>query len=327
MLFGASAKNSDKMTEIKGTKELEKRWPSKSGTLHVGIGARNDDYDANEQAPSSQNSTGNLKNLRTPPTCAEVNKKNNNSSSQTDHVKRQAIRSTIDSFYNDPRSPLHEGFTTFHKGIMTQNLFDLRSTNETLYLRLMTDVAHGVFPQEEDWPLYATGDSGWTLPKHVSAAQKCVMEKDRYPPNSKDEMPTADEGSKMDKDRRLRVGGSTSAATITPLHDAAQSVKAGTEAQSAYFAYKMQSGQQAQQLQIAQLQAQINATAAGPSNTAQSETKSQKYKRKFDAAVGVKEQLQKIGTSPKNPLMENANAKVWQYKAKYDKANEDSDSP
>jgi hypothetical protein len=330
-IFSSGSKVSVKMSEIKGDKDLWRKWPTEGDTLHVGIGARPDDYNADEAGPTSQDSKGNYKDLRGPPDAAAGPRAGSaNNTSQTDHAKRQAIRAITEAFYNDPRSTLYHGLTTFHAGIMCTHLFGLSSTNEKLYKRLMTDVKAGMFPSKEDWDLYATGDAGWALPSHVSCAQKCEMEEGKYPPNKKNEMPTADQGQMMDIARR-RGGagagaGASSASSVTPLQEATQTIKEGNVQMGNYFNYKMQTGQAqtiaGQAQQIAQLQGQANNAPAAVS----APDKAQKYKRKFDTAIEQKVSLRRVGTTDDDPLMKSVNADLVYYKNKYDQANVRDDS-
>jgi hypothetical protein len=314
-LYRAQASNSQLMVEISSSIQLQKKWPTKGGTFYVGIGAQHDDYSATAVRLTELDAAGYLIGLRDPPTGVTKQKENTRNASHTDNNTRTLIRVWAESIYTDGRSDFHHGFTVMHRGIMSTHLADLSTTNEKLFKELLIDVARGEFPALADADKYATGDGGWAATMHMSSAQGCVIGRDKYPPMPNGEMPTADQGRKMDVARRRGGAGTGEAPAVTPVNSAANALQASARAQEQLTLVKLQ------QEHAKSLATQV-AAAPGPAG----ESKLEKYKRKFDTALGQKEQLQKVGTKDNDPLMLGVNAEVSKYKKAFDRENSKDDS-
>ncbi|KAJ1396316.1 hypothetical protein B484DRAFT_438867 [Ochromonadaceae sp. CCMP2298] len=229
--------------------------------------------------------------------------------------RRMDIHRFMEACWSDPRSPWHHAFVAYHKGVMGAYLVSLMFLNRTLLDQLLTDVDSGVFPRAEDFGQYNV-DKSWSTATHVQKAQGCVFGLGKYPAHN-GEIPTADRGKQMDKDR-ARTDAPPPAQKNEGFAVIAEAMDR-RDTKAAKSALQLQEHEHAHQLQLATLNARnagaasmaVQASSAGGDTTVSAqERKRILIKAEKKLTNTLKELKEMVNSCVSGTALDNANDRV-----------------
>jgi hypothetical protein len=195
-LFVAHSTNGTKMKTINSAVLLgdafAKARPtaSRDKMVQFGFGAPHPDYDPTMIPAASQDSGEGIKHLNLPPFLDSTGTKSLGvrAAAKASVTTINQVRTFLEMCYTKDDSTMHHAFTRYHYGVMFNFLQKSVKDGEG---ELITDVASGQYPKEEDWHKYSP-DGTWNTAQHKSASQNCVMKRGAHPPDEKGQIPMAD---------------------------------------------------------------------------------------------------------------------------------------